>query len=109
MDTVRSYLNGIIRDVVPKSWKVEFLVNKEIIGIDNIRGRVGWGIGWKLDEQQLKVACGTTSVTVNLADPKSKDQLTQFFRYLTNKKYMEMPDCVVIERTAGEIREDDDF
>ena len=106
MDPLRSYLDEIIRGVVPKSWEVRFLDDKNIIGIDNKRGRIGWGLSWQLDEQRLKVACGTSSITVDIANPNSRQHLIQFFRWLTRKGWMDMPEMVVIERRE---REDEDY
>jgi hypothetical protein len=83
-DPLREFLNETIRSVVPKSWKVVIKENRNSIGIDTRLAKIGWGLSWDINDQHLKVACGNCSITVNLADPKSKKQLIRFFRWLTN-------------------------
>lgn len=110
-DPLRGFLEAIIRRSIPKSWKVQILEDKNIIGIDSKALNMGWGIGWSLDGQSLKIWCGTTNFTVNLADPKSKRQLSHFFRYLTDWTYRngkarsKPPKGLVIERRTVEDEE----
>lgn len=97
-DPLREFLNGIIRSTVPHDWKVWIAENRNSIGIDNQRAKIGWGLSWSLNDQHLRMACGTSSITVNLADPKSKEQLIGFFRWLTNwKTRAEPPEGLIIE------------
>jgi len=96
-DVLNAFLVGIIRDVVPKSWDVQTQTKSEgiysnLIFIDN------QPIRWVLNGQELRIAWGTTSMVVNLADPKSKKQLTKFFCWLTNSSRTKEPEGLIIDR-----------
>lgn len=83
-DALQAYLEEIVRHSVPESWEVRVYKDKRLIGIDDRANKIGWGLSWTLNDQSLKIACGTSSMTVNLARPESKDQLIEFFKWLTN-------------------------